>query len=54
MQEYDNDYYKERKHLYADLDKADDELEKKYNNSTSSKDAPKKSSRSAILSEILS
>ena len=24
MQEYDNDYYKERKHLYADLDKADD------------------------------
>ena len=54
MQEYDNDYYKERKHLYADLDKVDDELEKKYNNSTSSKDEPKKSSRSAILSEILS
>ncbi len=54
MQEYDNDYYKERKHLYTDLDKDDDELERKYNNSTSSEDEPKKSARSSILSEILS
>ncbi len=54
MQEYDNGYYKEQKNLYSDFDKDDDELEKQYNKSTSSKGETKKSSSSNILSEILS
>ena len=44
MQEYDNDYYEKRKHLYDDFDKNDDELNEQYNKSTSSLSEKKSSS----------
>lgn len=53
MQDYNKDYYNERKHLYDNLDENDNELSEKYNNATSSPSEKKRQS-GGILSEIFS